>query len=428
MIRVAICGLGKLGGPIAVAIAQTEFGQKYQVLGYDPAVGKKDDLLTGRSKELGPTLHDDYAEYVRRANLVFCKTLKTAVTGSGGDRPDLIFVIVQTPHGLEYEGITPLPQTRADFDYSYLVAAVKEIAEFVTPQQMVVVMSTVLPGTMRREISPVLGGKCYYCYNPAFPAMGTVLNDFLNPEFVLIGSDDPEDSYPLCNFYRELYDGLPVTARLMSYESAELAKVAYNIAVEMKVTLGVHLMEVCHRTPGCHIDAVTGVLKTATKRIISPRYLDGGVPGGGSCHPRDLIAMSWLAREKGLSYDLFGSLMEARERQARWLTELVTQQCFLHDLPIILLGKAYKAESSITTGSAALLVANILRERGWNFEHFDPVVDEGGITHGPSVFLILTKHGCFRTHPFPPGSVVLDPFRYIPAQDGVTIIPVGVGR
>lgn len=436
--KIGMIGLGKLGLPVAVCLSQ-----KHSVYGYDSNL----DLRHYRKyehRELGPTKQDDFQDYFDRADICFCSSVRGAVEDT-----DIVFVAVQTPHGPEYEGVTRLPATRADFNYKSLITAVREVAQYTRPDQPVVVISTVLPGTMRREITPILKGACglpdrgQLVYNPFFIAMGQVMYDFLNPEFVLLGGEDGcMGAVKVAGFYQDFYGyhDIPTPElppiRTMSIESAELTKVAYNTYLSMKVTVANSLMEVCHKIPGCNIDDVTNTLKLATDRIISPKYMDGGMGDGGGCHPRDNIAMSWLANKLSLSSDMFGALMKAREKQTEWLVDLIqaTQRKYNYvGHPLILLGKAYKPETNLTVGSPAILLANMLRERGVSYIHYDPYVDNSnhflakGLTQ-QSLYFISTKHTSFASISFPNGSVVIDPFRYIPAQEGVTIIPVGVGK
>ena len=100
---------------------------------------------------------------------------------------DIIFVPVQTPHDQLYEGITRIPETRVDFNYDALVSALTDISKVVEESgedKIVVIISTVLPGTIEKYIKPILSDRIKLCYNPFFIAMGTTINDFLNPEFV----------------------------------------------------------------------------------------------------------------------------------------------------------------------------------------------------------------------------------------------------
>ena len=275
---------------------------------------------------------------------------------------------VQTPHQPEYEGITRLPDNRVDFDYQYLVRSIDEISKSVKRETVVAIVSTVLPGTIRRLVKPAAGPLLRLCYNPAFTAMGTTANDYLNPEFVLLGADDPTSVASVEKFYASVTDA-PILR--MSIESAELTKVAYNTFIGMKIVFANTLMEICHKSPGANVNDVTGALKRARKRVVSPSYLDGGMGDGGACHPRDNIAMSWLARELHLSHDIFEDLMEARFQQSEWLAELMCA----HDLPKAIIGYSFKAGSDLIVGSSALLLKSILEERGFTPFLYDPYVE-----------------------------------------------------
>ena len=139
----------------------------------------------------------------------------------------------------------------------------------------------------------------------------------------------------------------------------------YNTFISMKIAFANTWMDICHRIPGMDVDEVTGALALATSRIISSKYLAGGTGDGGGCHPRDNIALSWLGREVDLSYDLFESLMVARERQTQWLVKLMEAHdpCGEPRMLKIILGKSFKPNSNIPAGSPAVLLKNILQER-----------------------------------------------------------------
>ena len=133
---------------------------------------------------------------------------------------------------------------------------------------------------------------------------------------------------------------------------------------------------------------------------------------------RDNIALSWLARELDLSYDLFEATMMQRENQARWLAELMEG----YELPKGILGVAYKPSSHLTTGSPARLVANLLSEKPYLH---DPHAGMGEMPGHPHVWLVGCKHPEFPDYGFPGGSVVIDPWGYIPDQEGVEVVRLG---
>lgn len=244
------------------------------------------------------------------------------------------------------------------------------------------------------------------------------MEDFLNPEFVLMGIDDEEAVEVLKQFYATIH-GAPVFATTIP--SAELAKVAYNTYISMKIAFINTFMEICHKTEA-NIDAISESIALAGTRIISPMYLRGGMGDGGGCHPRDNIALSWLARELNLSYDFFEAIMIAREKQTEWLADVMME----YDLPKVIFGKSFKPESNITVGSPAMLLRNLLVERNVDVQMYDPFIDGERVPDfQPSVFLIGTKHAFFRNMRFPKGSVVVDPWRYLQDQDGIRMIRVG---
>ena len=419
--KIAFIGLGKLGMPTAVSLARF-----CPVTGFDV-----NPLLMSHisypHREVGPDGTGDFKQWLAESKIKFAASIPEAVQGA-----DLIFAAIQTPHLREFEGTVELPKHRADFDYQYIKACASVLATCVRPNQILVVISTVLPGTLRREILPIIGGKCHLVYNPFFIAMGTVMHDFLYPEFVLLGGEDSLALNIVANFYSEYYDALrPLRSgspRIlsMSLESAELTKVAYNTYISSKIAFANTLMEICHKT-GADVDRVTHALGCATDRLISTKYLSAGMGDGGGCHPRDNIAMSFLARKLDLSYDLFEALMLARQEQARWLVDLMCE----HRLPKAVFGLSFKPETSITTGSPALLCAELLNQRGINCACFDPYLpdfDPEDMLDDPHVILIGTKHLWFADKAstiFPLDSVVIDPHRYIPDVKGVRVIRVG---
>jgi UDPglucose 6-dehydrogenase len=319
-LKIGFIGLGSLGLPCAVAMAM----RGHDVMGYDIVA----DLMNRNPRpyrETGPDGKEPFEPYLQHSSLRFGALEE--VVGHG----DLLFVAVQTPHEPQYEGVTRLPRERKDFDYRYLVRSIEDIAAVAKRQTTVAIVSTVLPGTIHRLVTPATGPLLRLCYNPFFIAMGTAMRDFLHPEFVLLGVDEPGSASMIEAFYATLTDA-PVYR--MSIESAELTKVAYNTYIGMKIVFANTLMEICHKTPGANLDHVTGALKKAHSRLTSPRYLDGGMGDGGGCHPRDNIAMSWLARELSLSHDIFESLITARDSQTEWLADLMCA----YNLPKAIIG------------------------------------------------------------------------------------------
>jgi UDPglucose 6-dehydrogenase len=413
--KVGMMGLGKLGLPVALAIED----KGHEVKGSDI------------SPDVERIIKDRKIPYQEAGAQELLDKSKIELTDTAGlvEWADIIFCPIQTPHKPELEGTLPLGRAREDFNYLHLQAGVADIAEEAKRQQRhitLVVISTCLPGTFEREIKPLLNEYVHYLYNPFFIAMGTTIQDFLKPEFVLIGLGTDVSKRaegPMWEFYRTIHARPLLITDIMT---AELIKVAYNTFIGQKITFINAMMEICEKT-GANVDNLSAGLALATDRLISAKYLRGGMGDAGGCHPRDNIAMSWLARKLDLSHDIFSDQMKTREDQTRYLAYMIEQKHQETKLPVVLLGKAYKAEINLTVGSCGLLLANLLGDLGVPFVHWDPFTDQQPLLRPtfPTIFFIATNHEVFKTYPFAKGSIVLDPWGYIPDTEGVTVVRIG---
>jgi len=407
--NVGFMGMGKLGLPVALAIEK----KGHKVIGYDPSPQVQETI---RTKEL-PYKEAQAKEWLKKSNIQH-KSVQQVVEHS-----DIIFVPIQTPHGDKFEGSTRIPDEREDFDYSYLIDGLTELDNELFQQKKemtVVVISTVLPGTIRKHIKPLLSEYTKLCYNPFFIAMGTTIEDFLRPEIILFGVDDEEAARKAKKFYRTI-NHAPFYETTI--ENAELIKVTYNTFIGTKIAFVNSVMEMCHHLPNTNVDEVMNALKMCNKRIISDKYLSGGMGDGGGCHPRDNIALSWLSDKLDMSFNWFDNIMKQREVQTDWLADILE---YNKKGKVVILGKSFKPETNIETGSPAHLLANILRERNISFEHYDPYVDgDFEIGHEVCTFFIATKHEDFNDIDYPKGSVIIDPWRYIGDKQGVEVIRIG---
>lgn len=412
--RVGFVGLGKLGLPVAYAIA----AHGHRVVGTDanPAVKEYIDSrrVPYREEGLQPLLDSCVVGWRDSVRHVV-------------DDSDIVFIAVQTPHDPAYEGVTPAPERRKDFEYGYLEQAYRAVCNEVEAPTTVVVISTVLPGTMRQRVLPQCHNPAVATvYNPFFIAMGTTVADFLRPEFVIIGEQRPGDADDLVALYESIHDR-PLVRK--SIESAELVKVAYNGVISAKIVLANWIGEICEKT-GADADEVHDALSNATERLWSPRYFRAGMGDGGGCHPRDNIALSWLAERLDLSVDVGGFVTAAREAHVGWLAQMAEDWSDLTGLPIVVLGAEYKPDSDLTTGSPSRLLADRLgcdlRSDPMQMVYVDRLGGESRPAPSPkAVYVIGCKHSRYAETQFPQGSVVLDPFGYIPDQPGVTVKRIG---
>tara|TARA_Y100000356_G_scaffold130332_1_gene132476 strand:- start:2708 stop:3964 length:1257 start_codon:yes stop_codon:yes gene_type:complete len=413
--NVGFMGLGKLGLPVALAVES----RGHSVVGYDPSDQVKEIVDTKKLvyREIWAQKHLDKSK-------IKIKSVEDVVSHS-----DIIFVPIQTPHGDKFEGVTRIPDERADFDYTYLKNGLKELSDEIEKQgqdKVVIVISTVLPGTIRNQIKPLLGKHTKLCYNPFFIAMGTTMRDFLHPEFILFGYDDKWALKTAKKFYKTIMHA-PVYDTTI--ENAELIKVLYNTFISTKLSFTNVVMEMCSKLPNTNCDDVMNALVLGNKRILAPSYWSGGMGDGGGCHPRDNIALSWLSNNLDLSHNWFDNIMKQRENQTNWMADLVISNSDGRD--IVILGKSFKPETNITTGSAAVLLKNLLVEKGVDVTDWDPFVDEEELTSSPNTpkcYFIGTKHDEFLDYKFEDGSVVIDPWRYIPESDKYKLISIGIGE
>ena len=421
--NVGFIGLGKLGLPCALAVES----RGHKVVGYDPSEQVKDIIDTKKLQyqEIWAQEHLDKSK-------IEIKSIREVVQES-----DIIFVPIQTPHGDEFEGITRIPKHRKDFDYTYLKQGIKDLEIEIWDEQrpkVVIIISTVLPGTIRKEIKPLIDHNPYFklCYNPFFIAMGTTMRDFLHPEFILFGQDDDWALKKAKKFYKTITHA-PIYETTI--ENAELVKVTYNTFISTKLSFANTVMEMCHKLPNTNCDDVMNALALGSKRILAESYWSGGMGDGGGCHPRDNIALSWLSKELDLSHDWFDHIMMQRESQTDWLANLIEEHS--NGLPINILGKSFKPETNITTGSPSILLKNILEERGHPVFIWDPYVDESweeikrmydDSETESQLYFIGTKHPEFTSFPFEKGSVIIDPWRYIPESDEYKVIHIGIGE
>jgi len=398
--NIGFIGLGKLGLPCAAAMS-VKTGKT--IYGYDvnPNIQKYiDDRKT-------PYIEGQLEEYLSNADF----SIKESIDGVL-DNADIVFVAVPTPHIERFEGNCPMPDDRADFDYNYLKDVVKKIQIYLENNKDknldIVIISTVLPGTIRSQILPLLTMRegVNLFYNPYFIAMGTTIHDFLNPEFVLIGRVS-EDSERLVSIYKSFLS-CPIVE--ITLESAELTKVAYNTFIGMKIVFANTLAEITEKIGG-HVDEVTNTLSLGSNRIISNRYMKAGMGDGGGCHPRDQIAMSWLAQKLDLSFDIFEMIAKARDEQSLYFAKLLKKYQEERRQKVIILGNSYKKNVGITVGSPSILLQHYLKELDVDFIAFDPLQkEEDLICDGPSIFFVATPHDVFQTLSLPEESIVIDPW------------------
>lgn len=373
--KISFLGLGKLGLPCAEAVAQKD----HDVTGYD-VVNVKSDLVAVK------------------------QTIREAVQ----DR-DIVFVAVPTPHHPDYDGRQPTAHLEPkDFSYDIVIDVLREADRHMNNKQLLVLISTVLPGTTRREFVPLIK-NARFIYNPYLIAMGTVAWDMVNPEMVMVGTEDGTktgDAKQLIDFYATVMENHP-RYEVGTWDECECIKIFYNTFISMKIGFVNMIQDVAEKQGNIDVDVVTEALASSKQRIISKRYMTAGMGDGGACHPRDNIALRWMAQKLDLKYDIFDAIMNAREVQAKNLAMYLVKLAEENDLPIMLNGVAYKPGVPYVDGSYSLLVGHYCKELGYDCMKVDPQVFPDTGPYSAVVLLAHEELYCKLND----DSIIVDPWR-----------------
>lgn len=434
MASIGFIGVGKLGQACAEMVAEV-----HDVVGYD---------ISPREPE----------------NFKMVPTLADAVRGQ-----DIVFIAVETPHDPKYDGKAPTSHLpNKDFDYTVVKNVLREVNAVATPSQLIVLISTVLPGTVRSQLQPLIT-NARFIYNPYLIAMGTVKWDMVNPEMVMIGTEDGSetgDAKELVDFYKTIMQNSPRYI-VGTWEETECIKVFYNTFISAKVSLVNMIQDVAEKLGHVNAEVVCDALAASDRRIMGPGYMKPGMGDGGACHPRDNIALRYLAERLDLGYDLFDAVMYSREVQAKnmaqRLVDLATAGAgMVPPIPVIIVGKAYKPLVPYEAGSSSMLVGHYITEMGGELYYLDEVIGElppEDVLARPAVYLLAHNPqitygeqldfvaGWYADHrvtgadealtvatangttlSFAPGSVVVDPWRKTPQLPGVTVVHYGNTR
>jgi len=410
MKKIGFIGIGKLGLDCAEVMAE-----KHEVRGYDI--------------------------YPRTSNSVKVCDIDELVNES-----EWIFIAVPTPHAEGYDGSVPSSHMEPrDFGHDAVIDAIHKVNTHARSPKKVVLISTVLPGTTRRKFITLLDAKHQFLYNPYLIAMGSVKWDMVNPEMIIIGTEDGKMSGvagELIDLYKTVMENNP-RYELGTWDECESIKIFYNTFISAKVGLVNMIQDFALKIGNINVDVVTSALANSTMRIMGSKYMTAGMGDAGACHPRDNIALRWLAKEYQVGYDLFDTVMHAREVQAKNLALFLVDQAKSRGMSIVIHGKAYKPDVPYCIGSYSTLVGYYVKEAGFGVRYLDPLADDQteviAELAGPSV--VLWAHNRKITYEYtgdqadtqpyceiPAGSVIVDPWRKLPDLDGLTVVHYGNTR
>jgi GDP-mannose 6-dehydrogenase len=361
--RVSIFGLGYVGAVSAACLAE----RGHLVTGVDPNPQKVELINCGRA----PVVEAELAELTRAA--VSARRLRatsdplTAVRES-----EVTFVCVPTPS-----------QTNGNLDFRYIERVCAEIGAALREKRdfhVVVVRSTILPGTLKSLAIPTLerasgrraGEDFGVCHNPEFLRESTAVADFRNPSKTVIGTDDSRSG----DIVQSLYEGIPGPVIRCPIEVAEMVKYADNSWHATKVTFANEVGKIC-KSLGVDSHAVMDVFCKDAKLNLSSYYLTPGFAFGGSCLPKDLRAITYHARSHDVSTPLLNSLMFSNREQ---IEQGIAMVMAARRSKIGLLGFSFKAGTDDLRESPLVEVIERLIGKGFDLRLYDRNVNIAKLT------------------------------------------------
>lgn len=400
--RASVIGLGKLGAPLAACLA----AKGLTVVGVDTDRAKVDAVNRRRAPVFEPQLE----EMIQAAAGRLSASTRIA---DGVAASDVTFVVVATPS-----------EPNGEFSLRFLLPVCEEIGRALASKpgyHLVVVTSTVMPGTvggpvrdvLERESGKRMGRDFGLCYGPEFIALGSVIRDFLHPDFVLIGESDARAGDLLEALYGRVCENSPTAAR-MNFVNAELAKLSVNTFVTTKIGFANMLARICERLPGSDVDVVTHALGLDSR--IGGKYLKGAVSYGGPCFPRDNVALASFARGIGAPSNIAEATHQFNQVQIRLLAELVKKNTAEGGRAGIL-GLAYKPNTDVVEQSAGILLAQRLADDGVVVVAHDPAGNRNASKHlGKSVVIVDSPEECIEQADVVAVTTPWQMFREIPAE------------
>lgn len=356
MKRIAVVGTGYVGLVTGTCFADTG----NQVTCVDIDKDKVDSMRNGKVPIYEPHLDSVFQRNIEAGRISFTTNLKEAV-----DDAEIIFLALPTPPGED-----------GSADLSYILAVAEQLGEMITDYKVIVDKSTVPVGTAKKVEAKVKEkAKVDFAVvsNPEFLREGFAVDDFMNPDRVVIGTSDPKAVKVMEELYKPFVSNdKPLI--VMDEESAELTKYAANSFLATKITFMNEIANFCELV-GANVDKVR--LGVGTDARIGPRFLYPGIGFGGSCFPKDVQALVKSGREQGYEFKIINSVLEVNHKQKLRLVEKVED--YFGDVKgkkLALWGLAFKPDTDDIREASALYMIQTLTEMGAEIIAFDPEAAE----------------------------------------------------
>jgi len=357
--RVAVFGAGYVGLVTGACFAE---------LGHDVVIRDvvEEKIETLRRGDV-PIHEEGLGELLgrNRPRLRFTTAVEEAVEGA-----DVVYVAVGTP-----------PTYSGDADLSAVWTVVDELPR--TDRRLILAMKSTVPVGTGRIVRHRLDARelenVGYVSNPEFTAEGTAVRDFMHPDRVVVGAFDPADA----DVVEEVHRGIEAPVIRCDVASAEMIKLAANAALVTRISFINEIANVCEATGA---DVVTVAEGIGLDRRIGPAFLRAGIGFGGSCFPKDSLALKQLAANSGYNFQLLNAVIEVNELQKRRVIgKLERRLGSLRDKKVALLGLAFKPGTDDMREAPSLVLAGRLLAEGAEVSAWDPVADGRIHLHGVEI-------------------------------------------
>ncbi|HEV2592308.1 MAG TPA: UDP-glucose/GDP-mannose dehydrogenase family protein [Gaiellaceae bacterium] len=354
MAKVGIFGAGWVG--VCTAACFAELG--HEVIVRDVVAEKVEALTSGRM----PFFEADVAELLERNRERVKFTLEVNdVVGC-----EFLFVCVDTP-----------PTHSGDADLSRVWTVVDELPEL--PGRPIVVMKSTVPVGTGEKVRAGLdqrGRDVGYASNPEFLAEGTAVKDFMQPDRIVVGAFEADDADAVASLYEKI--DAPIVS--CDVNSAEMIKLAANAALMTRISFINEIANVCEATGADVVKVAEGV---GLDRRIGSKFLRAGIGYGGSCFPKDSLALKQLASNSGYHFQLLAAVIEVNELQKRRVIGKLNRHLgSLQGKTIALLGIAFKPNTDDMREAPSIVLASRLLAEGARVRAWDPVADASKLPQG----------------------------------------------
>ncbi|MBX2833816.1 MAG: UDP-glucose/GDP-mannose dehydrogenase family protein [Micavibrio sp.] len=359
--RIAMVGTGYVGLVSGTCFA--EFG--INVVGVDKDESKISRLLNGEIPIYEPGLDDLVEKQVKSNRLSFTTDLKEAMEGA-----DAVFIGVGTP----------ARRDNGHADMQYVYAAAKEIAQVMEGYTLIVTKSTVPVGTAREinkivsEVVEARGDSTIefdIASNPEFLREGAAIEDFMRPDRVVIGVDTERAAEVMKRLYRPLYiNETPMV--IVSPETAETIKYAANAFLAVKITFINEIANLCEKT-GANVQEVAKGMGYDGR--IGSKFLHAGPGYGGSCFPKDTLALTQIGETFGAKQQIVETVVKVNDERQKSMARKVIAACggSVKGKKIGVLGLSFKPNTDDMREAPSLQIIPVLQEHGANISVHDPI-------------------------------------------------------